>query len=96
MTFFVSWKAGGYPNPSARRLRLIGPAMRRLLVEPAVRSSASVLVRGFLSFLRAAEPETEVPDHKLLTGARRPNPYLFTPAQVAELMNEASRMKPTG
>jgi len=54
------------------------------------------LVRGFLSFLRSIEPETEVPDHKLLTGSRRPNPYLFTPAQITELMNEASRMKPAG
>jgi integrase/recombinase XerD len=54
------------------------------------------MARGFLSFLRAVEPETEVPDHKLLTGSRRPNPYLFTPAQITELMNEASRMKPAG
>jgi integrase len=54
------------------------------------------LVRGFLSFLRSIEPETEVPDHKLLTGSRRPTPYLFTPAQIIQLLNEASRMKPAG
>lgn len=54
------------------------------------------LVRGFLSFLRSIEPETEVPDHKLLAVSRRPNPYLFTPAQITELMNEASRIKPAG
>jgi len=52
------------------------------------------LVRGFLSYLRSIEPETEVPDHKLLAGARRPTPYLFTLAQIVQLLDEASRMKP--
>jgi integrase/recombinase XerD len=52
------------------------------------------MVRGFLSFLRSIEPETEVPDHKLLAGARRPTPYLFTSAQIVQLLDEASRMKP--
>jgi site-specific recombinase XerD len=54
------------------------------------------VVRGFLSFLCAIEPETEVPDHNLLARSRRPTPYLFTPAQITQLLDEASRMKPAG
>src|SRR5689334_9486815 len=37
-------------------------------------------VRGFLSFLRASFPDTEVPDHSMLATARRPQPYIFSPS----------------
>src|SRR5271165_526350 len=40
------------------------------------------IVRGFLSHLRATVPETEVPAFGLIAGARRPQPYLFTQAQL--------------
>jgi integrase/recombinase XerD len=52
-------------------------------------------VRGFLSFLRASFPEIEIPDHRLLASARRPTPYLFTPAQVAQLLDAAANMRPS-
>jgi site-specific recombinase XerD len=51
-------------------------------------------VRGFLSFLRTIAPETEVPDQRLLARARRSTPYIFTPAQITQLLAEVSRMKP--
>jgi integrase/recombinase XerD len=51
-------------------------------------------VRGFLSFLRASAPETEIPDQRLLASTRRPLPYLFTPAEIAKLLEGGAMMKP--
>lgn len=51
-------------------------------------------VRGFLSFLRASLPETEIPDHNLLATARRPLPFLFTPAEITQLLDGALQMRP--
>ncbi|HEY6367457.1 MAG TPA: tyrosine-type recombinase/integrase [Candidatus Binatia bacterium] len=49
-------------------------------------------VRGFLSFLRAVAPETEVPDHSMLATVRRQKPYLFTRAEINLLLNGALTM----
>jgi hypothetical protein len=54
------------------------------------------IVRGFLSHLRATVPETEVPAFGLIAGARRPQPYLFTQAQLDVLLQAASRLGPRG
>jgi integrase len=68
--------------------------------DPAVPRQASTqvqrlsIVRGFLAFLRASQPETELPDHRLLARPKRPTPYLFTAAQVTQLLTEVARMKP--
>jgi len=41
----------------------------------------------FLPSLRASFPETEVPDHRLLAGSRRPRPFLFTVSETSSLGN---------
>jgi len=51
-------------------------------------------VRGFLSFLRASAPETEIPDQRLLASTRRPLPYLFTPIEITKLLEGAAKMRP--
>lgn len=56
---------------SSTALKTRGGAARRLS-----------MARGFLTYLRAFDPETEVPDSGLLAAARRPTPYLFSPAQI--------------
>jgi integrase/recombinase XerD len=50
---------------------------------PAARLS---VVRGFLAFLRASAPDTEIPDHHLFATPRRTQPYLFSPAELRQLM----------
>ncbi len=50
--------------------------------------------RGFLSYLRAIIPETEVPHHGLLPGARRPTPYLLTPQQLQGLIGTPQERGP--
>lgn len=52
-------------------------------------------VRGFLSFLRAVAPETEVPDHSLLATVRRQKPHLFSRAEINLLLNGALTMSPS-
>ena len=44
------------------------------------------MARGFLTYLRAFDPATEVPDTGLVAAARRPIPYLFSPPQMHALI----------
>ena len=69
------------------------PAPRR---GPAGRVSRLKVVRGFLSHLRAALPDTEVPGPGVLAPIRRPSPYLYSPSEMEAMMNEALRLGPKG
>jgi len=53
-------------------------------------------VRGFLLYLRATLPATEVPGPGLLATLRRPTPYLYSPEEIQQLMEAASLLKPNG
>jgi integrase/recombinase XerD len=53
-------------------------------------------VRGFLLYLRATLPDTEVPGPGLLATLRRPTPYLYSPEEIQQLMRAASLLKPIG
>ena len=52
------------------------------------------MARGFLTYLRATIPETEVPDSALVASFRRPKPYLFTPEQIRALILDAKQATP--
>jgi integrase/recombinase XerD len=54
------------------------------------------IARGFLTYLQAAMPDTEVPDYGLLPRPRRSKPYLFTPSQVTALFEAAQGRQPWG
>ena len=54
------------------------------------------MARGFLTYLRATIPDTEVPDSALVASFRRPKPYLFTPDQIQTLMHDARQAGPRG
>ncbi len=54
------------------------------------------IARGFLSYLKASFPDTEVPGRGLLPAPRRPKPYLFTPSQIAALCKAAQASRPRG
>jgi integrase/recombinase XerD len=54
------------------------------------------VVRGYLNYLRAFLPETEVPGTTLLAGDRRRKPFLFSAQQVQQLLAEAANMRPRG
>jgi integrase len=54
------------------------------------------VARGFLRYMRAAFPDTEVPDYSLVAWPRRPQPYLFTAEQIATLTEAALTLGPSG
>jgi len=54
------------------------------------------MARGFLRYLQASVPDTEVPIPGLLPTPRRPQPFLFTPAQITALVEGAQASRPRG
>jgi integrase len=54
------------------------------------------MARRFLAYVRAALPETEVPERHLVASARRPKPFLFRPGQLHALMCAAQESGPQG
>ena len=83
-----------------------GPLRAQLALEWACQVSAHrgpggaarrlSIARGFLSYLKASVPDTEVPDSGLLPTPRRPKPYLFTPPQLTALFEAARASRPRG
>ena len=83
-----------------------GPLRAQLAVDWACASSVQrgrsgaaqrlSMARGFLAYLRARLPETEVPPSGLVASFRRPPPYLFTPPQIAVLIKAAQQIGPCG
>jgi integrase len=61
---------------------------------PAGQLTRLKIVRGFLSYLRASVPETEVPDSRMLSPVRRPKPYIYSPQEIERLLEAASRLRP--
>lgn len=57
-------------------------------------ASRLTLVRGFLTYLRALDQETEVPPHHLLPGATRPLPHIYSPQELAALLAAAQQLGP--
>lgn len=45
--------------------------------------------RGFLHYLRASRPETQVPEFNLIAAATRPNPYIYSQAEISALIKAA-------
>ena len=54
------------------------------------------MARGFLTYLRASLPDTEVPDSGLVASFRRPTPYLLPPQQITALIQAAQQLAPQG
>jgi integrase/recombinase XerD len=54
------------------------------------------IARGFLLYLQAVAPDTEVPAPGLLPSPRRPEPFVFTPTQITALLEGAQASRPRG
>jgi integrase len=50
------------------------------------------VVRGFLTYAKASLPEIDVPAPGLLAGLRRSPPYLFSPGELARLLDAAAQL----
>ena len=60
---------------------------------PSWMSMRLSVVRGFASWLQAADPATEVPERGWLPPRRRTNPYLYTNDEITALMEAARRAR---
>lgn len=54
------------------------------------------MARRFLSYLRASDPDTEVPDQGLVAASRRPTPFLFSDSHIERLIAAARQAGPRG
>jgi integrase len=54
------------------------------------------LARGFLAYLSAVVPGTEIPAHGLLAAPRRQRPYVFSDAEIEGLVAAAAKAPPRG
>ena len=54
------------------------------------------VARGFLAYLSAVEPGTEVPAHGLLATPRQRRPYIFSDTEVEGLVAAAAKAPPCG
>jgi len=54
------------------------------------------MTRGFLAYLSAIVPGTEVPSRNLLAGPRRRRPYIFSDAEIEVLAAAAAKAPPRG
>jgi integrase len=83
---------------------LTGPIRVQLTLDWACSSSAQhgatgcarrlSVARRFLLFVRASAPQTEIPGPGLLPSPKRPKPYIFTSAQIAQLVATARDSRP--
>lgn len=53
-------------------------------------------LRGFLKYLQAFRPDTEVPGSSLLAAGRRPMPYIYTEQEIGKLLRAATTLKRPG
>jgi integrase len=61
----------------------------------AYRARRMRVVRGFARHLQAFQPDTEVPAADLFTaGKHRPTPYIYSDADIADLMSAARELSP--
>jgi integrase/recombinase XerD len=94
---FVAFvKVHGTPGPIRAQLALewaCQKSARRGLSGAARRLS---MARGFLLYLRASAPDTDVPAPGLVPAPRRPTPYLFTPTQLTAFLAAAQASRPRG
>ena len=58
------------------------------------RSRRLSVIRQFLEYLSAADPNTQTPELRLFAGYKRPKPFLFSKEELASVLVEASQWKP--
>ncbi len=68
-----------------------GASAQRSVSSQAVRLR---MARDFLVYLQTIAPATEVPEPHLLASARRPKPFIFTAAQLKDLIDAALAVGP--
>ncbi|WP_442504506.1 tyrosine-type recombinase/integrase [Marinivivus vitaminiproducens] len=66
------------------------------LCGPATWSSRLATVRAFARHLALTDPRTEIPPSGVFAPQRRPRPFIYTDAQITDLMASMAELHPTG
>ncbi len=61
---------------------------------PSAQSHRLGVARGFLTYLRAVFPDTEVPGTHLLASTTRPIPHIYTDSEIDLLIDGAKKLRP--
>jgi integrase/recombinase XerD len=94
---FVAFvKAQGSTGPIRTEIALAWACQGAAHRGPSGAARRLSIARGFLLYLQASAPQTEVPAPGLLPAPRRPQPYLFTPTQLTALFEAAQMSRPRG
>lgn len=94
---FVAFvKAQGITGPIRTQIALEWACQVSTHRGPSGAARRLSIARGFLFYLRASTPDTEVPAAGLVPAPRRPKPYLFTPTQLIALSEAAHASRPRG
>ena len=94
---FVAFvKAHGSTEPIRTEIALEWACQASAHRGPSGAARRLSIARGFLLYLQASAPDTEVPAPGLLPAPRRPKPYLFTPTQLTALFEAAQTSRPCG
>ena len=94
---FVAYvKAQEHTGPLRAQMALEWACQASIDRGPSGAARRLSVARGFLLYLQASAPETEVPAPSLLPSPRRPKPYLFTPTQITALFTAAQASRPRG
>jgi integrase len=93
---FVAFLATRSPEGPIRAATALEWACSTPGCGPSGRAQRLSAVRGFLVYLHAHVPETEVPGPRLLRGAPRAIPFIYTKSQIRLLMDVASQLGPPG
>ncbi len=84
------------PRPIRAQMALAWACQASASRGPSGAARRLSMARGFLRYLQASVPDTEVPIPGLLPTPRRPQPFLFTPAQITALVEGAQASRPRG
>jgi integrase/recombinase XerD len=84
------------PHPIRAQLALEWACQESAHRGPSGAARRLSIARGFLRYLQAVVPATEVPASGLLPTPRRPTPFLFTPPQITALVATAPASRPQG
>jgi integrase len=63
---------------------------------PATWSSRLSTVRAFARYVALTEPRTEIPPSGVFPPQRRPRPYIYSQAEIADLLASMPELHPTG
>lgn len=92
---FVKWlEARGFTGALTSQLALEWACAVSNRCGPGTSAQRLSAIRGFLGYLQASEPQTEVPEPGLLRRSPRPVPHIYSSAEIQALLDATRLLRP--